>query len=69
MSIAVTSGLAQIILTICGGLFLREIFEWKLIGIASSFLGLWSLFWPVYAYVGMNKAYRDLIEQVRQNSR
>ena len=63
--VAVTSGFLQLILIVCGGLFLSDQYDWKLIRTVALVAGFWSLFWPIYVYLGMNHSYRALLEEQR----
>lgn len=63
--IAVTSGFSQLVLIVSGGLFLSELYEWKPIKMIAIIAAFWSLFWPFYAYLGMNHAYRQLLASSR----
>lgn len=65
VAVAVTSGFLQLVLIVCGGLFLSDLYDWKLIRTVALIAGFWSLVWPVYAYVGMNHSYRALLEDQR----
>lgn len=65
VAVAVTSGFLQLMLIVCGGLFLSDLYDWKMIRTVALIAGFWSLVWPIYAYVGMNHSYRELLEEQR----
>lgn len=65
IAIAVTSVFLQLMLIVCGGLYLSELHDWKFIRIVALIAGFWSLVWPIYAYVGMNHSYREMLEDRR----
>ena len=64
--LAVTSGLVQFMLILCGGMYLMDIYDYPWIKYAVILPALWSLVWPIYSYVGMNKTYRELLEASRK---